>query len=384
MIDSILIDLTPVDGRPSGVGLYVYHLVRELWGLDCGVWGVYQPGLKNWLRGRRELPGVLRAFNDRIHPFPCPVRLSNLLLDYWPQFFAKFLEPRLGYPDIFHGTNYTVFPLKRSRQVLTIYDVTFARYPQYVNQVVQQYERRVRKCLQWTDLVITISESSKRDIVQYLGVEPERVWVTPLASRYTFNDVQRLTQENQAMRSPFNHPTPYLLFVSTIEPRKNVLSLIRAFNYLKEHHKIPHQLVLIGRKGWLYEPIFEALARSPYCEEIHHLDYVADQVVAQYYHHADAVVYPSHYEGFGLPVLEAMMFGAPVVTSNTSSLPEVAGDAAVMVYPDDPLALAEGIFKVIHDRTFRRDLIQRGQQQATRFSWRYTAQETLKAYQSLL
>jgi glycosyltransferase involved in cell wall biosynthesis len=330
------------------------------------------------------LPEVLREFNDRIHPFPCPVRFSNLLLDYWPQFFATFLEPKLGYPNIFHGTNYTVFPLKRSRNILTIYDVTFARYPQYVNQVVKQYERRVRKCLRWTDLVITISESSKRDIVQYLGVEPERVWVTPLASRYTPADVQYLTQEAAQVRSPFNHPTPYLLFVSTIEPRKNVLSLIRAFNYLKEHHKISHQLVLIGRKGWLYEPIFEALARSPYREEIHHLDYVADEVVAQYYHHADAVVYPSHYEGFGLPVLEAMMFGAPVVTANTSSLPEVAGDAAVMINPDDPLDLAEGIFKVIHDRTFRHDLIQRGQRQAAQFSWRHTAQETLRAYQSLL
>jgi glycosyltransferase involved in cell wall biosynthesis len=383
MMDSVCVDLTPVDERPSGVGLYVYHLVRELWGLGCGVRGVYQPRLKNWLRGSRELPGVLREFNDRIHHFPCPVRISNLLLDYWPQFFATYLEPKLGYPEIFHGTNYTVFPFKGSRQVLTLYDVTFARYPQYVNRVVQQYERRVRQCLRWTDLVITISDSSKRDIVRYLGVDPDRVWVTPLASRYTSADVQTLIR-NTDLPAPFNHPTPYLLFVSTIEPRKNVISLIRAFNYLKEHHQIPHQLVLIGRKGWLYEPIFEAMERSPYREDIHHLNYVSDQLVAQYYHHADAVVYPSHYEGFGLPVLEAMMFGAPVITSNTSSLPEVAGDAAVMINPDDPLELAEGIFNVIDDRTFRQDLIQRGRVQAAQFSWRQTAQETLKAYQSLL
>ncbi|MDB9494020.1 glycosyltransferase family 1 protein [Spirulina major CS-329] len=379
----LIVDVTPVDGRPSGVGLYVCHLVRELWGLGCGVRGVYQPGMRGWLRGRRELPGVLREFNDRIHHFPCPVRISNLLLDCWPQFFATYLEPKLGYPEIFHGTNYTVFPFKQSRQVLTLYDVTFARYPQYVNQVVQQYERRVRQCLGWTDLVITISDSSKRDIVRYLGVDPDRVWVTPLASRYTSADVQTLIR-NTDLPAPFNHPTPYLLFVSTIEPRKNVISLIRAFNYLKEHHHIPHQLVLIGRKGWLYEPIFEAIERSPYREDIHHLNYVSDQLVAQYYHHADAVVYPSHYEGFGLPVLEAMMFGAPVITSNTSSLPEVAGDAAVMINPDDPLELAEGIFNVIDDRTFRQDLIQRGRVQAAQFSWRQTAQETLKAYQSLL
>ncbi|MGC1247731.1 MAG: glycosyltransferase family 1 protein, partial [Spirulinaceae cyanobacterium] len=177
---------------------------------------------------------------------------------------------------------------------------------------------------------------------------------------------------------------PYLLFVSTIEPRKNITTLIAAFNYLKEKHKIDHNLLLVGRKGWRYQPIFQAIANSPWNKHIYHLDYLSDELVALLYKKADVFVYPSHYEGFGLPVLEAMTLGTPVVTSNTSSLPEVAGDAALLVNPNDPIELAESILKVISDRKLRDNLIQKGQKRAKLFSWERTAKETLKAYKSLL
>jgi glycosyltransferase involved in cell wall biosynthesis len=163
---------------------------------------------------------------------------------------------------------------------------------------------------------LTISESSKRDIVQYLGFDPDRIVVTPLASRYGIG-----YQKTIPSFKGYDLNRPFILFVSTIEPRKNLVGLIEAFDQLKRTQKIDHDLVLVGQKGWLYEPIFERIARSPYRDNIYHLDYLPDDIVAEFYRRADVFVYPSHYEGFGLPVLEAMTLGAPVVCSNSSSLP---------------------------------------------------------------
>ena len=182
----------------------------------------------------------------------------------------------------------------------------------------------------------------------------------------------------------YDFSKPYLLFLSTIEPRKNITAIISAFNYLKQKYEIEHQLILIGKKGWNYEPIFAAIENSPWKNEIHHLDYLSDELVALFYSRADVFVYPSHYEGFGLPVLEAMTLGTPVVTSNTSSIPEVAGDAAILIDPNDYIQLAEAILKVVSDRQLRQELIKKGKERAKLFSWERTAKKTLNAYRTLL
>jgi glycosyltransferase involved in cell wall biosynthesis len=258
---------------------------------------------------------------------------------------------------------------------MTIHDVTFIKYPEFVTGIVKTYTQRIKQSLQWTDLVIANSASTKRDIIEYLDVNPEKIFVTPLASRYT---------------SPLNLPSsltitkPYLLFVSTLEPRKNIINLIDAFNYLKDRYKLDHNLILIGKKGWKYEPIFDTISQAPFRDSIQHLDYLADDLVADYYQKADVFVYPSFYEGFGLPVLEAMTLGCPVVTANTASLPEVTGDSAILINPDNPLEIATAIYQVISDTSLRQDLITKGKKQAAKFSWQKTAQATIKAYHSLL
>ncbi|WP_347239883.1 glycosyltransferase family 1 protein [Oscillatoria sp. FACHB-1406] len=377
--------MTALTPRPSGVGLYIANLIyffdaiqtKENFELSIA----YQPGLKNWLRGKLELPNFLDAYSHR-YLLPLPVRISNLLLDRAPFIFPLCFESSLNSPDIFHGTNYNVYPYKYPLKVMTIYDLTCAKYPQYINSVVKTYFKRIQRCLEWTDLVITISESSKRDIVEYLNFDPDRIWVTPLASRYSGE--QPLLASLPQPQAPYNFSRPYLLFVSTLEPRKNIVAIVEAFNYLKQKYRIEQQLVLIGQKGWKYEPILDAIARSPYSHEIHHLNYLSDNDVAWFYQHADVFVYPSHYEGFGLPVLEAMTLGAPVVTANTSSLPEVAGDAALLVNPDEPLELAEAIFNVLQSSQLRQTLIEKGRERAKLFSWEKTALETLAAYRSIL
>ena len=379
----VIVDATPVLPKPSGVGLYVLNLLAALRSLstaenlELGV--AYQPSLKNWLRGNLSLPELLTDYDD-VTVLPLPVRLLNLMANVPNNPVLGRLEYRFGQPDIYHGTNYAVYPCRHSLGVMTIYDLSFMRYPEYVTSVVRTYSQRVQQCLGWTNLVVTISESSKRDIVELLGVPPERVWVTPLASRYAV-DTQGGNREMQAVDLG---DRPFILFVSTLEPRKNVVRLIQAFDQLKTDRRIDHQLVLVGQKGWQFEPIFEAIASSPWQHHIRHLDYLSDAEVAYCYAQADVFAYPSLYEGFGLPVLEAMTLGCPVVTSNTSSLPEVAGNAALLIDPTSIGDLAEALGQVIGDRTLRQSLIDQGYRQAAEFSWSRTAQATLSAYRSLL
>lgn len=381
-----VVDATPVSPKPSGVGLYVNNLIQALFTLqeqenfELGV--VYQPGMKKWFMGDWSFPTFLQQYSP--HLLPIPVKISNFLIDSSFQPGLSYFEKYFGYPTLIHGTNYTVYPCRKSLKVMSIYDLTFIKYPNYIDSVVQTYTNRVKHCLQWTDLVLTISESSKKDIVEYLNIAPEKVKVTPLASRYNYGCLEQELIEQLEQQVNYNFSHSYFLFVSTLEPRKNITTLIAAFSYLKQKYKINHNLVLIGQKGWKYEPIFQAIASSPYQDCIHHLDYLSDELVALFYAKADVFVYPSYYEGFGLPVLEAMTLGAPVVTSNTSSLPEVAGDAAILVDPNDVISLAEAILNVISDRKLRNELIIRGKERAKLYSWERTAKETLKAYRSLV
>ena len=383
----ILIDATPISPKPSGVGFYVASLIQALSILqsqeDFQLGIAYQPRLKNWLRGEGEFPDYLKLYPE-LYFLPLPIRLSNLILDNFPSLLPFYFERHLDSPNIVHGTNYNVYPYKKSIKIMSLYDISFIKYPQYTNSVVKTYARRVKHCLQWTDLIITISESSKNDIIKYLHVTPDHIYVTPLASRYYPNYLSPETREQLKLSVNYDFSKPYILFVSTIEPRKNIINLISAYNSLKEKYKIEHQLVLIGRKGWHYEPIFAAIESSPWRSQIHHLDYLSDELVALFYSKAEAFVYPSYYEGFGLPVLEAMTLGAPVITSNTSSLPEVAGDAALFVNPDNPMDLVDAILQIISDSNLRRELIEKGHERAKLFSWERTARETLKAYKSLV
>jgi glycosyltransferase involved in cell wall biosynthesis len=382
----ILIDATPISTNPSGVGLYVYNLINSLYQLQTtenfslGI--VYQPSFKDWLKGNLKFPEQITKYSP-LYCLPLPVKISTLISELNLPILSYFTN-KLNNPDIIHGNTYTVFRCKKSIKIMTIYDLTFIKYPEYINNSVLAYKHRVEKALKWTDLIITISESSKQDIIEYLGVNSNQIYVTPLGIRYHQNYLYSQDKSKLNYSINYDFSQPYLLFVSTIEPRKNIISLIQAFNLLKETQKIPHNLVLIGGKGWLYEPIFKEIENSPYRENIYHLNYLSDELVALFYSNADVFVYPSYYEGFGLPVLEAMTLGCPVITANTSSLPEVGGDAVLYIDPFSVEDLADKILKVISDRQLRSDLITKGFQQASLFSWEKTAQSTLTAYKSLL
>ncbi len=381
----VVVDATPLLPKPSGVGFYIFNLIESLYKLqdqnDFQLGIAYQPSFSNWVSYNLSPPENISLYSN-LYVLPIPVRISNLLSLIPGSPLFRF-EQHLGLPDIMHGTNYTVFPCKDTLNLMSLYDLSFIKYPEYVNSSVKQYTKRVKQSLQWTDAILTISESSKRDIIEYLQISPERIFVTPLASRYHVNYLTDELIGRIDKNIDYDFSQPYLLFVSTIEPRKNITAIISAFNLLKSRYKILHHLVLIGQKGWKYEPIFEEIGRSSWKEEIHHLDYLSDELVALFYARADVFVYPSHYEGFGLPVLEAMTLGAPVVTSSTSSIPEVAGDAALLINPNNFEDLAEAILRLIGDSQLRTQLIKKGKDQASLFSWERTARETLQVYTSV-
>jgi glycosyltransferase involved in cell wall biosynthesis len=382
----VCVDATAVRGKLSGVGFYNLSLIQALQDLqrqeDFQLSVYFQPALKAWLQGNLS-PSPLLANVSQHYCLPLPVTIADLLMRF-PNSRLEGLERRLEQPDIVQGTDHFVFPCRHSRNILTIHDLTFIKYPQYVSKIVTTYRDRLQRSLKWTDAVITFAENTKQDLIKYFKIQPERIYVTPQASRYQVNDLAPEQIQILKSQSHYDFKRPYLLFVGTLEPRKNIISLIKAFNYLKSTHKIEHQLVLIGQLGWKYESILAAIQSSPSAAEIHHLSYLSNEQVALFYSQAEVFVYPSFYEGFGLPILEAMTLGTPVITSNSSSLPEVTGDAALLINANDFLELAETIFQVISDRTLRAQLISQGQERARQFSWTKTAQTTLQVYRSVL
>ncbi|HAC64617.1 MAG TPA: glycosyl transferase family 1 [Cyanothece sp. UBA12306] len=382
----VCIDGTPVRGKLSGIGFYTLSLIDSLYKLqeqeEFKLEIYFHPSLKNWLSKKLSTPDLLNKYSS-VSVFPIPVTIANILAKY-PNPILSYFESHLDKPDILHGTDHYVYPYRKSRKIMTIHDLTFLKYPQYSTTIVQGYLERIKSCLQWTDLIITFSNNTKQDIIEYLGVKPEQIYITSEASRYHSNYLKSYSIEQLKNSINYDFSIPYFLLVSTLEPRKNIITLIKAFDYLKEKHKIPHNLVLIGQKGWKYQSIFEAIENSKYQQDIKHLNYLSDELLALFYNQTDVFIYPSFYEGFGLPVLEAMTLGSPVITSNTSSLPEVAGEAAILVNTSDMLELAEAILKVISDSQLRNELIKKGQERAKLFSWERTAQETFTAYQLLI
>jgi glycosyltransferase involved in cell wall biosynthesis len=379
----VLVDSSSIRDYPSGVAFYTYNLIKGLKTQEknsSNSIGIYrQPSLRHWLTNNRYLPDILSDISP-IEFLSLPVTISNLL-GKSASFFVKNNDNFSLDVDIIHGTDHYVYPFPYGKKVMTIHDLTFLKFPFYSNKIVKTYTQRIKKCLQWTDLIITFSQNTKQDIIDYFGVKNDKIAITSEASRYSLDYLENKNTEEIKQGIDYDFQQPFILFVSTIEPRKNIVNLIKAFNIIKEKYTINHHLILIGQKGWEYEKIFTEIDNSNFRQEIHHLGYLSDEAVAVCYSLADVFVYPSLYEGFGLPILEAMTLGAPVITSKTSSLPEVGGLAAMYINPDDYESIATSIYEVISQRDLRKDLIAKGKDRAKLYSWEKVAQETLKAYE---
>ncbi|MBA3805559.1 MAG: glycosyltransferase family 4 protein [Acidobacteria bacterium] len=284
--------------------------------------------------------------------------------------------------DLLH-VQYTAPPLAPCAVVATIHDLSFEHLPETFNRRSRaQLRLTVRRTARMASAVITPSEYSRRDLVEAYHLPPERVTVTPLSAAPHLAPV-RDERERRRVRELYGISGEYILAVGAIHPRKNLVRLIEAYAGLRASRpqaKLP-QLVLVGKRGWLYGETLHAVNMHSKNGDIRFTGYARESDLPALYTDALCFVYPSYFEGFGLPVLEAMACGAPVIAGNRTSLPEVVGDAGLLVDPFDKGALSSAIGRLIDDADLRQKLSARGLTRAASFSWRETARLTLEVYE---
>ena len=294
-------------------------------------------------------------------------------------------ELRKNPVDVLH-VQFTAPPFCPCPVVVSIHDLSFEHLPQTFNvRSRTQLRLTVRHSAKRAAKILTLSEHTRQDLIETYRVDADRITAIPLAAPTHFGPIDD-TKELQRVRHTYGIDGDYFLSVGSIQPRKNLARLVRAYASLRSENsavKLP-KLVLAGKCAWLYDETLRALDESGVKDAVVLTGYVPDKDLPALYSGALCFVYPSYFEGFGLPPLEAMKCGTPVVVGNKTSLPEVVGDAGLTVDPFDVDAIAAGIKRLLYDSDLRRDLSLKGQQRAAEFDWRETARRTLKVYEDVV
>ena len=324
---------------------------------------------------------IPKAILDKKFDYDIPkIHASNQVLKIlWAHLYLPFAIKKLKL-DIFHESAFVAPIFKNCKTITTIYDLAFLYFPHcYTFRNRLYFKSLLSKSIKQSDSIITISESSKKDIIDNFQVSPDKIDVIYPGVDETFHTLENKDLMEE-VKKIYKIKKNFILTVSSITPRKNLSRLIKSFKLLKDEKKINWQLVIVGGKGWLYEDVFKEVSRYKLQEDIIFCGYVPQKHLLCLYNAASLFVYPSLYEGFGLPVLEAMACACPVVASNTSSMPEACADAALLVNPNNIEEFSSAINAIKDNSTLRQILIKKGLEQAKRFSWRRTAEKTLNAY----
>lgn len=306
-----------------------------------------------------------------------------LLRILWEQLIFP-IHLALDHFDLLHSFAFVSPIAARVPSVVTVYDLSFILYPEYFRPLNRLYLTwGTRRAVRFARRIIAISASTRDDLVRLLNVSQDKIDVVipgiepNFFSNGDINAVERF-------RAAHDLPEHFVLYLGTLEPRKNIPALIKAFAQVKRTLHIPHRLVIAGARGWKDESIQSTIAEYELENEISLPGFVPTEELPYWYRAADAFVYPSQYEGFGLPPLEALASGTPVITSNVSALPEAVGDAAIKIDPTDSGELADALTRVLTDSGLRDDLHTRGPIQARKFTWERAADLTLQAYRRAL
>ncbi|MDQ5845168.1 MAG: glycosyltransferase family 4 protein [Acidobacteriota bacterium] len=368
------IDGIPLAAAKTGVGHYTFELARHL--AIVAPADQFElvspfPFVSSVADEASQLPSNLRFVRAKVSP----------LRKHWWTIGLPLYAKQVSY-DLFHGTNYNVPLWNRRPTVVTIHDLSLFLHPEtHENHLVRRARLRLPTMTRTATRIITPSESIRREVCQHLGVSADKVVTIPEAARPTFK--RKSPSETLATRRRLRIEDQFILFVGTIEPRKNLITLLRAFDEIMRSTSLRPQLVIAGKEGWLSDDLFAYLHQTA-VDRVRFTGYIADDELAALYSSCSVFVYPSLYEGFGLPPLEAMACGAPVVTSRIPSLVETVGDAARLVDPMDVNGLAQAIVKVLQDPGERLSLSAAGQLRATHFTWEKAAAATLGVYTEVL
>jgi glycosyltransferase involved in cell wall biosynthesis len=352
--------------RSAGIHTYIAQTLLNLPGLD--------PAVQFTLFAAHPPAGLDRSITVELPRWRTDRPRQRIL---WEQ-LALPSATRRAQADVLHATAFVAPIVRPAPTVITIYDLSFALFPQFFRGFNQTYLRwGTRLSARRAQRLITISDCTRRDVHRLYDVPLDRIDVAYPGVAETMQPppLDRVA----AFRHEKNLPEKFFLFLGTLEPRKNLITLVRAFTQLKQ--TCPDaRLVLAGGVGWLADELFATIKASGVKESILLPGYVAAEDKALWYAAATAFVYPSIYEGFGLPPLEAMACGTPVIVSNAASLPEVVGDAGLLIAPEDVNSWTAALKRMWNDAAYQAELADRGKRQAAQFTWRETARQTVDTY----
>ncbi|MCE5328767.1 glycosyltransferase family 4 protein, partial [bacterium] len=288
--------------------------------------------------------------------------------------------------DVLHCPDYLIPPTINKNIILTVHDLSFYRFPEFnFEWFIKKYQTTVLNNAKRAKKIIADSNSTKLDIVNFMNINPQKIEVVYLAADKKFRKLKP-DELKKEVPGKFNVKKDYVLSVGTIEPRKNFNTLIKAFNIFKKSSEVSenYNLVIAGKTGWKSEETFEELNKSPFKDEIIFTDEVNDNDLVQLYNQASLFVYPSVFEGFGLPILEAMSCGLPVIAANTSSIPEIFQNDEFLINPFKEEEIAEKINLVLVNNDIKKSLIDFSIKNARKFTWEKTAARTASIYESCI
>lgn len=368
----IAVDALLMDEKAAGIGHYAYHVIEGLLKLN------QENEIDIYLS-----PAMKERFSDSGNVrfiAPKSVKGSKSRLFYELFQFSSVVN-RENY-DFVHFLDYLT-PRGRLNMpyIVTVHDISFYRYPQYFKYWQGQFKRReFPRGVNHAAQIVTVSEFTKRDLINYFPqLKPD--CITPIllgAEKYG-----ALPEDGAAILEKYQINRPYVLFVGTVEPRKNIITLIKAMTKLWDNGDCDHDLVISGKYGWMYRDITDFISRSRYQDKIILTGYVPDSELPYLFKHAALFVYPSVYEGFGLPPVEAMAYGVPVICSDSASLPEAAGDAALYFRAYEIPKLASLIKKGLSNEQLRQELILKGKRHVMNLTWDKTVKKILDLYQKM-
>ena len=374
------IDVSRTAEETTGVGYYAKYLVDALAKIDTAnqytLYGIFFDCYpKAWKKAH-----VPTAANFKLHQRWWP---SALMRRRWLR-SGKQADNFIGNVDVLHSTAYTMPAVNSAKMVVTVHDTSCLVYPEFHTEANNKFVvRNLHLAGRRADMILADSKNTKREIMRFLHVPEERIEVVHLAASDVFDETQS-DADIRGVRAKYRIDKQYILTVGSIEPRKNLARTLVAFKALIDLGLYDYQLVIVGGKGWKNDTLERVVSQLNIADRLIFTGYVVEEDMPLLYQGAEFFVYPSIYEGFGLPVLEAMASGIPVVTSNSSSLPEVAGEAAILVDPTDTHAIFDAMKGLGGNASLRAEMANKGKSQAKTFSWERTARKTLQVYQRVL